>query len=280
LIDFETLGGELSLHSSIPRGELGTMGALQSSQCLPFLKVTNDKLKMDGSQGEIKTLSVHFMQEKRWNSLQCAVEWKDPPLVAKVVRNGAAERRGIREGDRILELNGTETDGKSRAELLPLLGQRPLTIKVERTVTNVEKEADTSGKPMSPAVPAEFDEDPQEYPEEWISLAKTSANKQGRGMLKEFEVSRLGSKEGPKVPLLNFSKITATIDLESNGSDSDTTADSKAEDGNKNESSTGEQHDATDAPQHNPQWAGPMYKGWGHNLSPSKERNIPSIDRL
>jgi len=65
-------------------------------------------------------------------TLQCKVQWDQPaPIVVELAPDGGAQRHGISAGDLILEVNGIETEGLSREQLLPLLQQRPLTLKLE-----------------------------------------------------------------------------------------------------------------------------------------------------
>jgi C-terminal processing protease CtpA/Prc len=54
------------------------------------------------------------------------------PSVGNVQNGGEAARRGIEAGDEIIMCNDTTTEGKVRSELIPLLKQRPLLLKVNR----------------------------------------------------------------------------------------------------------------------------------------------------
>lgn len=62
------------------------------------------------------------------------VVWPDDglPTIWQVMPGGEAERRGFRRGDTLAKLNGESTKGRPRAELVPVLQQRPLTIHLER----------------------------------------------------------------------------------------------------------------------------------------------------
>jgi len=67
-------------------------------------------------------------------SLEFQVNWQDDmlPAVGLVKEAGEADRRGILQGDSIAVINGMPTEGKVRADLLPLLKERPLTLEVRR----------------------------------------------------------------------------------------------------------------------------------------------------
>jgi hypothetical protein len=66
-------------------------------------------------------------------NLDCGVQWgHGAPVVIDVAPDGVAQRHGILEGDIILQINGVETEGKGRSQLLDILQQRPLTLKLGR----------------------------------------------------------------------------------------------------------------------------------------------------
>merc|ERR1711988_313586 len=56
------------------------------------------------------------------------------PSVGAVQEGGEAARRHMKVGDQIVMCNDTSTDGKVRADVIPLLKKRPLLLKVERMV--------------------------------------------------------------------------------------------------------------------------------------------------
>lgn len=65
--------------------------------------------------------------------LEFQVAWcSSAPIVTNVVPNGASELHGIQSGDCMVQLNDVEVQGQSREELLPILRQRPLTLKLNR----------------------------------------------------------------------------------------------------------------------------------------------------
>merc|ERR1711933_522486 len=45
---------------------------------------------------------------------------------------GEADQRGVKQGDRLVEIGGVWTSGKGREQLLPLLKTRPLLLKIDR----------------------------------------------------------------------------------------------------------------------------------------------------
>lgn len=61
------------------------------------------------------------------------------PVVGPVDTGGAAARRGVVRGDKIIGCNATLTEGKSRPDLIPLLKQRPLLLKVDRVLQLVDR---------------------------------------------------------------------------------------------------------------------------------------------
>lgn len=61
------------------------------------------------------------------------VQWNvQRPNVQRVVEGFAAEDAGIRQGDLLMAINGTKTEGRPRQELLALLQHRPLTLELLR----------------------------------------------------------------------------------------------------------------------------------------------------
>lgn len=99
--------------------------------------------KIDDSQEQYTMSSESAMNEYTWTihscftegvkELECRVDWdQSVPTVACIVPRGPAEVCGIRTGDCIVQINGMETGGQSREQLLPILQQRPLTLKLKR----------------------------------------------------------------------------------------------------------------------------------------------------
>jgi hypothetical protein len=75
---------------------------------------------------------VHYDEDVR--GLGIHVKWGPPqPYAETVVESGESEKRGVTRGDIIAEVNGIETYGRTKDELLPLLGLRPLTMKIYRS---------------------------------------------------------------------------------------------------------------------------------------------------
>lgn len=76
---------------------------------------------------------VHAFFEEGVKRLEFEVEWKEgQPSVGAVAPNGASHQRGIIPGDRVIEIAGSQTTGRGREQLLPLLQQRPLQLKIDR----------------------------------------------------------------------------------------------------------------------------------------------------
>jgi len=85
-----------------------------------------------------KVFTCHFSREVeqlgfriRWNATAS-------PSVQMLEPNSAAQQRGVREDDIILEVNGIETAGKDRAVLLPSLKERPLELKLSRPKVDIK----------------------------------------------------------------------------------------------------------------------------------------------
>lgn len=75
----------------------------------------------------------YFFFDKHISKLEFRVEWgAGRPAALDIKPGGVAEEKGIMSGDVLVEMNGTETRGRSRDELLPILAERPLLLKVER----------------------------------------------------------------------------------------------------------------------------------------------------
>mmetsp|Transcript_44576 Transcript_44576/g.80128 ORF Transcript_44576/g.80128 Transcript_44576/m.80128 type:complete len:454 (-) Transcript_44576:36-1397(-) len=65
--------------------------------------------------------------------LEFEVAWKDQgPEVGTIKPGGAAAKRGMVPGDKLVEIGSVCTKGKGRDELLPQLKERPLLLKVDR----------------------------------------------------------------------------------------------------------------------------------------------------
>jgi len=61
------------------------------------------------------------------------VRWNEPqPMVGHILPGGAAHQNGVRPGDVLVEINGADTWGQNRENLMPLLKMRPLRIGLER----------------------------------------------------------------------------------------------------------------------------------------------------
>jgi predicted metalloprotease with PDZ domain len=107
-------------------------------------------------------------------NLECQVQWdQTAPTVVEVVPNGAAERQGVRKGDRILQVNGTETEGLSREQLLPILRQRPLTFKLESEAPVLMKEGDQMSKVCTLSESSESDDEENQAGLERIQYVET-----------------------------------------------------------------------------------------------------------
>jgi len=93
---------------------------------------------------EAQTLEASAAAEQAMSQVEATVEFGEEvgrlgfevlwdgawPAVSNVAPEGEAARRGVAVGDLLREVNGTCTLGKSRSELLPLLKQRPLRLKL------------------------------------------------------------------------------------------------------------------------------------------------------
>mmetsp|Transcript_143770 Transcript_143770/g.253991 ORF Transcript_143770/g.253991 Transcript_143770/m.253991 type:complete len:849 (-) Transcript_143770:117-2663(-) len=75
-----------------------------------------------------------FKFEDGTPQLGFSVNWEpnDIPLVGGVLAGGAAAMSGVHRGDRLSEVNGMSTAGKSREEVLQLLKTRPLHLRMVR----------------------------------------------------------------------------------------------------------------------------------------------------
>lgn len=129
-------------------------------------KVMNGDDSCNGPS-QLAVISVDFAETVKTFDFQ--IEWpldKSAPIVTSIIHNGAADRHGIRTGDRILQLNSTKTKGQSHKQLLPIFHHRPLTLLLERKaiddkVDNVQRQAqgppESSYKfPWEQHVPLEF----------------------------------------------------------------------------------------------------------------------------
>lgn len=83
---------------------------------------------------EFAIFRLHTFFDRQVKRLEFEVTWKDDgqPTVGAVKPGGAADRRCMVQGDRLVEVSGVYTSGKGRNELLPLLTDRPLLLKVDR----------------------------------------------------------------------------------------------------------------------------------------------------
>jgi hypothetical protein len=89
-------------------------------------------------EGEIFTVSLDTA-----DSLGCTIVWcnHEEPCVGEVVAGSVALERGLSGGDRILEIDGVTTKGKSRRFLLPLIQKRPVQIKLQKRSKSPKHEA-------------------------------------------------------------------------------------------------------------------------------------------
>lgn len=87
----------------------------------------------DEAFAEFAIFRLQMIFGEQVKRLEFEVEWKDEQPSSGVVKpGGEADQRGMVRDDRIIEINGKRTSGKGRDDLLPLLKQRPLTLKVDR----------------------------------------------------------------------------------------------------------------------------------------------------
>lgn len=71
--------------------------------------------------------------------LALVIEWApDRPFICEIEPDGIADKLGLEELDEILAISGKDTRGAKREDLLPLLHERPVVLKVERVVEMVE----------------------------------------------------------------------------------------------------------------------------------------------
>ncbi|CAJ1363098.1 unnamed protein product [Effrenium voratum] len=73
---------------------------------------------------EVRNLGLRIL----WNNAR--------PVIQHVEQGAAAQEVGICGGDYLQAINGTDTLGRSREELLPLLRVRPLTLELQRKVAS------------------------------------------------------------------------------------------------------------------------------------------------
>lgn len=91
---------------------------------------TGDEAPGSGGQ-ERERIEVAF--DVKVKKLGFEALWDDEfPAVGALKPDGAAMRCGVKEGDVMLEINGSSTQGKTRAELMPVLTSRPLVITLGR----------------------------------------------------------------------------------------------------------------------------------------------------
>jgi hypothetical protein len=95
----------------------------------------------DGAGYDDKVFRFHFMFDASAEKLEFEVAWQTredgeriEPSVGMVDPGGQAQRRGVLADDEIVACNSTATAGKVRQELIPLLRERPLLLKVDRRV--------------------------------------------------------------------------------------------------------------------------------------------------
>mmetsp|Transcript_120607 Transcript_120607/g.208567 ORF Transcript_120607/g.208567 Transcript_120607/m.208567 type:complete len:504 (-) Transcript_120607:26-1537(-) len=82
-------------------------------------------------QSQIVYHNIYF--EEQVEELQFRIAWDtEQPVTLAVKPGGESERRGMRSGDILVEINHSKTLGRTREELLPILAVRPLHLKVER----------------------------------------------------------------------------------------------------------------------------------------------------
>jgi len=93
----------------------------------PFGNSTKDR------DEEFAMFRIHVFFDASVQRLEFEVEWHDgQPSVGSVVLGGAADCRGVCARDRLVEIGGVRTSGKGREQLLPLLRNRPLLLKIDR----------------------------------------------------------------------------------------------------------------------------------------------------
>lgn len=81
------------------------------------------------------TFRVRICFDHAVERLEFQVNWEQPvPIVGRMKAGGEAERHGVCAGDTIATLNGMETAGLDRSELLPHLQERPLTLGLNRVL--------------------------------------------------------------------------------------------------------------------------------------------------
>merc|ERR1719262_1280237 len=61
------------------------------------------------------------------------VTWRDPPVVAFVTPGSDADQQGILPGDSIISVNGMNSVGQTRAEVLLKLKERPLALELDHS---------------------------------------------------------------------------------------------------------------------------------------------------
>lgn len=97
----------------------------------------DDRRVDDRGSGEFGLCRLHKFFGNQVRRLEFEVEWQQQrPAIGVVKPGGVADRQGLRQGDQLVEIAGKRTAGKGRDELLPLMKQRPLMLKVDR-VANV-----------------------------------------------------------------------------------------------------------------------------------------------
>jgi len=123
---------------------MGSPGASSSGQAplapKPFKGDTTGATRSRSSNLPQNVCLLHKFFDEGAKRLEFEIEWQHArPAVGVVKPGGQAERRGVVQGDQIVEIAGQSTEGKGRDELLPLLKERPLSLKIHREVEVVSE---------------------------------------------------------------------------------------------------------------------------------------------
>ncbi|CAK9069102.1 unnamed protein product [Durusdinium trenchii] len=98
------------------------------------------------------------------------IRWEDVPSVQMLDPQSAAYQSGLRNEDTILEINGACTAGQHRDQLLPLLKQRPLELKLRRPGLAVETAETSEPSPRSLRREVSFGVNHSQTGSSWQSL--------------------------------------------------------------------------------------------------------------
>jgi len=92
----------------------------------PRAEVPEDSSEAESTEAFYRTFGLDVEQ------LGFRIAWNALPSVQMLEEGSAAQACGLKNEDVILEINGMETEGKERSELLPKLKERPLELKIQR----------------------------------------------------------------------------------------------------------------------------------------------------